>query len=279
MRSVNHRLSDPDEQRAVPAPTRKAGTRRPDLVSPTSAKLGRMAMVAGIDGSRGGWAVAVARMDTRNRVSGVEWHAVRGQDSPGVVRALSLARDAGAVVLGIDAPIGLPDDDWRPCDLLAKRRLGRGSARVFLVPPRDVLAAPTYADARAVARQVLGGHSVSAQAYGLRGGVLALDGALRGDPEAAATVVEVHPELSFMAMSGRPPGDPLPSKRTPGGRAAREAALAAWLLGDADLDAPGGDDHLDALAAAWSAHRWAAGAAEVLGGDVDRHGLPMRMVI
>jgi hypothetical protein len=46
----------------------------------------------------------------------------------------------------------------------------------------------------------------------------------------------------------------------------------------ADL-APLGDDGLDALAAAWSAWRWACGAADVLGGELDEHALPMRMVI
>jgi len=96
----------------------------------------------------------------------------------------------------------------------------------------------------------------------------------------------VHPELSFMALAGRAPRDPLPSKRTPLGRKLREEALDGWLKAwgrasarAGSLDAPDGDDHLDALAAAWSASRWAAGTAEVLGGDVDEVGLPMRMVI
>jgi predicted RNase H-like nuclease len=148
-----------------------------------------------------------------------------------------------------------------------------------------VLAAPTYADARAVARDLLGGRSVSAQTYGLRRVVLALDDALRrplpGLEDVAGSVVEVHPELSFMAMAGRPPRDPLPSKRTPLGRRLREEALARWLrgAGPGAIGAPDGDDHLDALAAAWSAHRWATGTAEVLGGEPDETGLPMRMVI
>jgi predicted RNase H-like nuclease len=91
-------------------------------------------------------------------------------------------------------------------------------------------------------------------------------------------VVEVHPELSLLALAGRAPGDPLPSKKTAAGRAARLAALARWAP-DAAADAPDGDDGLDALAASWSAWRHAAGAAETLGGDVDEHGLPMRIVV
>ena len=45
------------------------------------------------------------------------------------------------------------------------------------------------------------------------------------------------------------------------------------------LDPPAGDDHLDALAAAWSESRWATGTALTLGGDADARGLPMRIVV
>ena len=57
------------------------------------------------------------------------------------------------------------------------------------------------------------------------------------------------------------------------------AALASWLPGVRDLTLPRGDDHLDALAAAWSAHRWTHGTAEVLGGEPDALGRPMRIVV
>jgi len=39
------------------------------------------------------------------------------------------------------------------------------------------------------------------------------------------------------------------------------------------------DDVLDALAAAWSAGRWARGEAEVLGAEVDARGRPMQVVV
>ena len=139
-----------------------------------------------------------------------------------------------------------------------------------------MLAASTYAEARPLARGLLGGRGVSAQAYGLRRVVLAVDDALRAG--VGLDVVEVHPELSFQALAGRAPGEALPSKKTAAGRAARLAALAHWVPG-AGADAPDGDDALDALAAAWSAWRYANGAAEILGGDADEHGLPMRIVV
>jgi predicted RNase H-like nuclease len=259
-----------------------------------------VAVVYGVDGARGGWAVAVVELpaagDPDGRVTGLRWRTFRGQDAAGLGDLLTAARQDGAVAIGVDCPIGLPSSAWRPCDLAAKRRLGRGSARVFLAPPRAVLAAPTYADARAVARELVG-KGISAQTYGIRRIVLAVDDALRAVPGQPARpqpagqparqragrspdgpVLEVHPELSFMAMSGRAPGDPLPSKRIPQGRRARLDAVARWV-GPAALDPPSGDDHLDALAAAWSAWRWACGTAEVLGGELDEHGLPMRIVV
>lgn len=240
-----------------------------------------MDVVAGVDGRRGGWAVALAAVHpATGRARRVTWHAVPGQDAAGVRAVLALAAAAGAVAVGVDSPVGLPADGWRPCDLEAKRLLGTAAARVFLAPPRAVLAAPTYAEARSVARDLLGGRSVSAQTYGIRRVVLALDEVLRADP--AAAVVEVHPELSFMALAGRPWRDPLPSKKTAPGRAARLAALRGWLTPAAAgaLDTvPDGDDHLDALACAWSAWRLHRGEALVLGGGTDRCGLPMRIVV
>jgi predicted RNase H-like nuclease len=159
---------------------------------------------------------------------------------------------------------------------------------VFLAPPRPVLAASTYPEARAVARDLLGGRGVSAQTYGLRRVVLAVDAVLRGwgapegsrgaQPPTRADVVEVHPELSFMALAGRAPGDPLVSKKTAAGRATRLAALSSWVP-NAMAEAPDGDDGLDALGVAWSAWRHASGVAETLGGERDEHGLPMRIVV
>jgi predicted RNase H-like nuclease len=240
------------------------------------ASLAGVVLVAGVDGRRttgaGGWAMALVRVDDEGDPADVTWVDVPGQDAQGFRRVLAVAADAEAV--GVDCPIGLPRDDWRPVDLQAKRRLGPASARVFLAPPRPVLTAPTYADARAVARSVLGGRGVSAQAYGLRRIVLAVDEVITS----AGNVVEVHPELSFMALAGRAPGDPLPSKKTDAGRAARLAALGAWAP-DAVGRAPAGDDGLDALAAAWSAGRCATGRPAVLGGDPDDLGVPMRMVV
>jgi predicted RNase H-like nuclease len=91
--------------------------------------------------------------------------------------------------------------------------------------------------------------------------------------------VEVHPEVSLRRLCGRP----LPPKRKADGRAERLEVLRGWLP-DLALPVPrpgraAVDDCLDAVACAWSARRWLRGEAEVLGGEVDATGLPMRIVV
>lgn len=221
----------------------------------------------GVDGRRGGWALALVRGGP-GRAELVRWSTA---DDLGPV--LELARREGVRTVGVDVPVGLPVGAWRPADLLAKRRLGAASARVFLTPPRVVMAAPDYATARVLCREVMAGKGLSAQTWGLRGPVLAVDELLRTDAWARSHLVETHPELSFAALAGRV----LPPKKTPQGRAARTGALAGWLTFDAGA-VPAGDDHLDAAACAWSASRWWAGRAEVLGGEPDERGLPQRIV-
>jgi predicted RNase H-like nuclease len=234
--------------------------------------------VLGVDGRRGGWAVALVAL-RGVRATNVRWLTLPGQDADGFRAVLTLAGRHRAAAVGVDCPIGLPTHRWRDADLAAKAWLGRAAARTYLTPPRAVLTAPTYADARPVARAVLAGAGVSAQSYAIRGSVLAVDAALNDPPHPlAGQVLEVHPELSFMALAGRGPRDPLPSKKLPAGRAARLAALAGWWSGAARDDVPDGDDHLDALAAAWSAWRWATGRAHLLGGSPDDRGRPAWIV-
>jgi predicted RNase H-like nuclease len=210
--------------------------------------------VLGVDAARGGWAGALVHDGA------VTW--LRLPDAAAV-----LAVDAEAV--GIDLPVGLPDRGSRDCDLLAKRLLGRAHPRVFLAPPRGVLAAGTYEQAGPLHRELTGGQGMSRQAWGLVARIREVD-TLAGDER----LVEVHPELSFAAMAGVV----LPSKRTPGGRAARVAAARRWL--PVLTDPPPGHDALDALAAAWSALRWLRGVARTLPARPPRDALgrPMRIV-
>ena len=219
--------------------------------------------VLGIDGWRGGWVYAEWR-DTSLTVG----------TSPTIAPLLT---DSDSVI-AVDMPIGLPATGGRVCDHEAKRRLGAAHARVFLTPPRvclDVL--DDHAEAVRRARTA-GGHAPSAQAFGLLRKVAELDAALdtAADPD---HVVEAHPELSFLALTGAV----LPSKRHAAGVARRISALDAVLPASAALAALREpvpvDDALDAVVLAWTARRYADGSATVLGdGTRDERGRPMRIV-
>jgi len=209
----------------------------------------------------GGWVVAV-----------VSAGHVRWSVQPDATAVLAATRDCTAV--GVDIPLGLPAGPARrACDTRAAHRLGRARSSVFPAPPREVLAAPTYAQACAVAR-TLTGRGISLQTFHITPKIAEWDAVVL-----TRRVVEVHPELALRAMA--PEVDFAP-KKSARGAGQRIAALARWIDPATALgDLPAGarlDDVLDALAVAWSAARWAQGAAEVLGDERDARGRPMRIV-
>jgi len=216
--------------------------------------------VLGVDGCRGGWMGALVADGA------VTW--LRFGD---ITAALAVE----AAVVGVDMPIGLPATGRRECDLLAKKTLGAAHPRVFLTPPRAVLAARDYAVAGELHRGLVGGTGMSVQTWHIVDRIAQVDEA--ADDE---RLVEVHPELSFAALAGRV----LSPKRTLEGRAERLAALVRWLPGAVGrTELPSGPlaiDALDALAAAWSAQRYLTGTARVLPAEPprDERGRQMRIV-
>jgi len=230
-------------------------------------------LVTGADGRPGGWLAATVAVRAGGRAR---------------LRGWTLAVDATQLLAldtdrqGWDVPIGLPDAGPRQVDGLARRRLGRRGVCVFPAPVRAVLAATDYPGALAVSRAA-DGRGLSVQTWGIVARVADADAAL-GAAGAGVhdRVGEVHPEVSFAALAG----SPLPSKHTAPGAVARRAALGGWLdgLDEALAALPARArtvDALDALAAAWSAARWARGVAEVLPEPAPRDGLgrPMRLVV
>ena len=220
--------------------------------------------VLGVDGCPGGWVGAL--------VDGgdVTWH------TGAFAELLTLP----ATWVAVDIPIGLPAGAARRrADVEARAALGRQRSSVFFAPPRVVLEAVDQPDATRLSRAA-GSTGVSIQMFHVLAKVAEVDEALRSDGAVAARVLEVHPEVSFRRLART---DVLPSKRTSAGRDARLEVLRTWLPGLAlPSQLPGrarADDCLDALACAWTAQRWARGDAEVLGGEVDGVGLPMRIVV
>ncbi len=210
----------------------------------------------------GGWVIA------RVAPGRVEWLV---RTDAGAV--LDATRDCAAV--GVDIPLGLPSGTGRrACDDLTAQRLGRARSSVFPAPPRDVLAATTHAEACEIARR-LTGRGISLQSFHIGPKILEWV-----DRDIPGHVFEVHPELAFRTLA---PETVFAPKKSARGAGQRIAALARWVDPAVALaDLPAGarlDDVLDALAASWSAARWARGEAEEIGREVDDRGRPMRVVL
>lgn len=203
-----------------------------------------MVRVAGVDACKQGW-VAVLVDDDQ-----VEDVLTFASFRP----LLSSLSDRDAI--GVDIPIGMPQTATRRADREARRFVGSRAPSVFDTPPRAVLEAPTYEEARNISLSKYG-RGVSAQSYRLREKLLDVDRARSGHP-----IFEVHPEVSFCGLAGKPLAH---NKRSWNGQMLRRRLLmgAGLALPDEldDAAAVAVDDVLDAAVVAWSAMRIARGAA------------------
>lgn len=186
--------------------------------------------------------------------------------------------DAGRLAaVGIDIPIGLPETGPRACDVEAMKLVGARYISVVPAPPRAALGARTYEEACARS-QTACGEAMSQLTYAILPKVEALDAVMT--PERQAQLVEVHPEVSFTVLAGRPMAH---HKATREGRAERLAVLRT-VFSDVDkhadelLAGTQPDDILDAFVATWSARRWLTGTYQRLGGEVDARGLRMEII-
>ena len=206
--------------------------------------------VLGVDGCSAGWVGALLEPGApRPRVV----------VAPTIAELVAMVREStGIRVVGIDIPIGLPDSTIREADVLARRALPGKASSIFSTLTRSAYAAATRLEADAVNRGLVG-QGVGAQAFALRHKIVEVDAWLRTRP--TVTVLEIHPEVSFAAMTGSPI---LASKKTDEGRDQRLAALAAAGLPRPSVLQGSGyavDDVLDACAVAWSAARHTTGLA------------------
>lgn len=243
-----------------------AGPGRSRVSSPLSGDV-----VLGADATRGGWVGALL--------------GVSGRGEPVILQARTIGElvsqataRADVAVVGIDIPIGLPDESRRKADDQARQFLAGKASSVFSTPIRAAVEAPEYSSARAISVQRTG-RSVSAQAYGLRAKILEVDRYVRGRPP--VPVIEVHPEASFAELAGAPI---ITAKKEEGGAAARVAALQAAGVGvsaDLALRGAGLDDLLDACAAAWTAARYARGKARSIPEEPEHFsdGIPAAIIV
>jgi predicted RNase H-like nuclease len=230
-------------------------------------------VAVGVDGCPGGWLAVTEAPD--------------GSLTAQVVASFSelVRRFPSTAVFGVDIPIGLPEEGARQCEQDARRLLGRPRmSSVFSAPLRACLVAMKYEEACGIRFQIEV-KRMSRQAFGILPKIREVDDVLAADGSLAPRVIEVHPEVSFLLMNdGSAMRD---RKKSRAGKAERRALLLSqWPESIEGMRASlrgqdyALDDLHDAMAALWSARRWVAGIARVLGDPVawDRTGLPMRIV-
>ena len=235
-------------------------------------------MVAGADGCRGGWVMAVTGWGSGSPVEFSGW--------PSFEALWAEARRREMLAVGVDMPVGLPGPERRTADIEARWLLGPRRSSLFWTPPLCVLDAAAHAEANRRSRQHTA-RGLSAQSFALMPKVREVRDALTPEafaPESRPRAAEVHPETSFAVLAERPMSA---SKKQKAGIDERLEALsdefpgigeavagASWL----GLPRPALDDFLDAAAAAWTARRLAVGAALCLGeGETDETGYPMNI--
>jgi predicted RNase H-like nuclease len=201
-------------------------------------------IVAGIDGCRGGWVSFKADLPSLST-------SVELIDVPSILRN----KPDDLAILAIDMPIGLLDGS-RVCDKAARKLLGhpRGTS-VFAAPCRAALSAKTHAAATAMNVRMTG-RGLSQQAWGIAPKIKQMDDAITSDCQRWA--FEVHPEVCFWALNQRSPMKH--NKKTKEGAAERVVLLRRVFpeIESHLANRParvGGDDLLDAAAAAWTALR------------------------
>lgn len=235
-----------------------------------------MVWIAGADGARGGWIVAL-------RAVGSETIVLR------LARTLSEIPTwpESPAMLGLDIPIGLPEEatpGGRACDRLARRLLGPRGTTIFSAPSRPALEARTFQEAldrnRRSSPHRIG---LSRQTFHLLPKIREADAFV--SPARQAHVFEVHPELSFFEMNGGQPV--LAPKKSEAGRQARLTLLESVFgrpLGDvvevSRQREVARDDVLDALAVLFTAERAHFGRAVRIPAEpaTDARGLRMEIV-
>ncbi len=226
-----------------------------------------MTWLAGVDGCRAGWVMAL----------------VRPEGPEAVIRVVPHFADVlaeGCDIIAVDMPIGLPEragPGGRGPERLVRRKLPGRSSSVFSVPSRAAIYAADYAEACRIALATSDPpRALSRQLFNIMPRIREVDAALRAEPAMVPRVFESHPELAFCRMNG---GLPPPKKKTADGMAARRLLLAEAGLAAGGKPPRGAaiDDVLDALACATVARRLYHGAAlsHPDRPPCDAHGLPI----
>ena len=141
-----------------------------------------MNCVAGVDGCRGGWIVALVEKLSTSA-------PIRFQ----LFQLFEEVLDLSPAIVAIDIPIGLldtPQRGGRECDRHARKILGpKRASSVFSPPSRKFLHAKEFADVE----------GMSLQTFCIMPKILEIDALM--DPKLQDIVCEAHPELAFMSLA------------------------------------------------------------------------------
>lgn len=230
------------------------------------------ALLAGIDGCKGGWVCALRLAGSRHVA----------------ILLLECIDDIGRLtprpaMTAVDMPIGLLDvarKGGRECERAARALLKGKTSSVFTVPCRATLPAKTYPEALRLSLASSPDRiGLSKQAFHLLAKLRELDRYIT--PARQKRIVEAHPELAFARLNGGIPA--LTPKREPEGRAARQKLLRRagialdGVYGFLPRHVAAPDDILDAIALTLTAERVLTGEATRLGKGRDAHGLKMEI--
>jgi predicted RNase H-like nuclease len=222
----------------------------------------------GIDGCRGGWIAASAPSFEANPEFELFHHFHE------VVRTVTRTGTVGF----IDMPIGLSDAP-RACDVEARKLLGSIRASSVFTPPGRKALGGTRAHMREINLHATG-RSLSEQCLGILPKIREVDDVMT--PDLQQHVREVHPEVTFAALSPARAGL-AESKKTSEGQKHRRSLLPPAFARAVDArpfpaGVVGVDDYIDALAALTTAIRFCSGRAARLPAtavETDEKGLRM----
>lgn len=222
--------------------------------------------MAGVDGCKDGWIVAIADHDRSTRVELVK---------DGFEK---IARRTTLGITIVDIPIGLPERGARSADIDARKLLKDRGCCVFPAPVRALLSCNGY-ESMSAKRVAIDGKKVTRQTAAIVPKIAEVDRAI--NRRLQLKIREGHPEVSFASMNG---GKAIPEKKKT--RAGREARLALLRRSFPDVDGwvskfpTYKDDVIDAYAMLWTALRARNNCAQSLPADgVQRDDRRLKMEI
>lgn len=239
--------------------------------------------VAGVDGCKAGWFVAVVSVRKQDRTHAPYVFELKNLFVASTF-AEALSKTIDCVLVCVDIPIGLSDGDKpRACDIAARKILGgRRASSVFPALIRPCLSANEYASANVIARKV-SAKGLSKQSFFLLDKIRQVDDLMT--PKLQQRVREIHPEISFWALNGKKPTKHKKKKLT--GRSER-MRLLSLIFSDLEAivaearrpQAVAPDDIIDALAAVWTAAQAVIGKVKTLpeNPELDSKGLRMEIL-